>query len=119
MANHDRLPAIAQRFTAYGTPCAVIEDGYQHGDGWRTFWRGYVRVPEGSRFEGVTQKDSGELDSAVPGGITYGKPHLPIVNDEGWWIGFDTNHPWMEGMTEDEVVGYTYDLARRVMEVPD
>ncbi len=62
-------------------------------------WCGYVGLPPGHRWHGVSYEDVG---ADVHGGLTYGSPcqadgpicHVPAPGepDDLWWIGFDCNH---------------------------
>lgn len=78
-----------------GLPCLIVRNG--HGA-----LCGYVGVPEGHKYHGVTGWD---FDLRVHGGITFtdrchasedeahGICHIPGPDgDNVWWLGFDCSH---------------------------
>lgn len=67
-----------------GMKCIVrYNDQFEHG-----IYLGYVRVPREIKSKVITEVD--ELD--VFGGITYGGAGERLGEDEGYWIGWDSEH---------------------------
>lgn len=56
-------------------------------------WTGYVCIPRGHPFYGLTLNQCGALD--VHGGVTYGEHDMHSgrgAPTDVWWIGFDCGH---------------------------
>ena len=81
-------------------PEDVLVRGEAHGFQYRVttngigFACGYVRLPAGHPWHGLTWEDE-DLDASCHGGITFNEPDVPCEKpgpDDAYWIGFDCAH---------------------------
>lgn len=97
-------------FRASGLDCVVVE----HERPSLHWYCGYVRMPEEATvtYEDCEVRVNGQsVEDHAPGGITYRCNRLPYTEDPGQWIGFDTEHAFMEDATAEDARSWTVELA--------